>query len=69
MNIEIRLSPWDIYGMYQPDTIKRMTVAGQDYLLFASEGSSKEYEFNSLEWTEEYRGEDFVTSEYWSWWL
>ena len=54
----INQRPWPVYGMYQPDTIKFLTIGGVDYLLTANEGDSKDYNFFS----EEERGHDITLS-------
>ncbi|XP_002739468.1 mesenchyme-specific cell surface glycoprotein-like [Saccoglossus kowalevskii] len=57
----INLHYWPIYGMYQPDTIKYFTIAGQEYIATANEGADKEF-YVTADYTfaEGLRGEDFV---------
>ncbi|XP_077998577.1 mesenchyme-specific cell surface glycoprotein-like [Glandiceps talaboti] len=60
----INMQPWPIYGMYQPDAIKYFHIDGQGYLVTANEGDSMEVSFGSEEWSEQMRGQDFVTGGY-----
>jgi len=57
------VSGYEIYGAYQPDTIKTFSRDGKHYLITANEGDAKEYLFdNEAEdeyWIEERRGADF----------
>jgi len=41
--IEVHIKPWPVFGMYQPDSIHTMEVAGESYMLMANEGDSKDY--------------------------
>lgn len=36
------MKSWPVFGMYQPDAIKFMTIGGVDYIVTANEGSSKD---------------------------
>lgn len=57
----IELGNWDIYGMYQPDGFKLVTINGIQYLLTADEGDIKEYEEDKygFDWSEAVRGKHF----------
>jgi hypothetical protein len=37
------IANWPVFGMYQPDSIALLTVAGQTYILGANEGDVREY--------------------------
>ncbi|XP_077998497.1 mesenchyme-specific cell surface glycoprotein-like [Glandiceps talaboti] len=60
----INIETWPIYGMYQPDAIKYFYIDGQGYLVTANEGDSMEVSFGSEEWSEQMRGQDFVTGDF-----
>ncbi|XP_052059664.1 uncharacterized protein LOC127700287 [Mytilus californianus] len=58
----IHLRSWPIYGMYQPDSIHVINVAGNEYLVTSNEGDSKDYS----DWggfNEEERVRDIILSE------
>ena len=40
---------WPVFGMYQPDAIKLVTIGDVDYIITANEGDSKDYDFFSEE--------------------
>ncbi|MCH9814173.1 MAG: choice-of-anchor I family protein [Epsilonproteobacteria bacterium] len=40
--ISIETTPVGVYGMYQPDTIKTVTIAGTPYILTANEGDDRD---------------------------
>ena len=48
---KIKLEPYPIYGMYQPDAIAVLTIEGKTYILSANEGESRTYDG----WNEEVR--------------
>ena len=50
---------WPVFGMYQPDAIKLVTIGDVDYIITANEGDSKDYSFFS----EEERVEDIKLSD------
>lgn len=52
----IDITTWPVYGMYQPDAIDLYNVNGQDYILSANEGDSRDYDGYS----EEERVKDLV---------
>lgn len=39
----INISPWPVYGMYQPDGIASFRANGRDYLVMANEGDAREW--------------------------
>nr|XP_022337780.1 uncharacterized protein LOC111133576 isoform X2 [Crassostrea virginica] len=39
----INIYPYPIYGIYQPDSIRTVTVGGREYIVTADEGDSKDY--------------------------
>ncbi|XP_052712342.1 uncharacterized protein LOC128186563 isoform X2 [Crassostrea angulata] len=39
----INIYPYPIYGMYQPDAIRTVTIGGREYIVTADEGDSKDY--------------------------
>lgn len=39
------MQPWRVYGMYQPDAIKVITIGDVEYLVTANEGDFKSYNF------------------------
>lgn len=41
--IGINIYPYPIYGMYQPDAIRTVTIGGREYIVTADEGDSKDY--------------------------
>lgn len=40
----IRIDNWPVYGMYQPDAIEIFRTGGQQYLISANEGDSRDYD-------------------------
>lgn len=50
------LKQWPVYGIYMPDGIKYIKVAGQEYIISANEGDSRDYDGYS----EEARVEDIT---------
>ena len=55
----MRQWPVPVFGMYQPDAIKLVTIGDVDYIITANEGDSKDYDFFS----EEERVEDIKLSD------
>ena len=39
------MQPWRVFGMYQPNAIKFITIGSVDYIVTANEGYSKRYWF------------------------
>ncbi|MCX6140403.1 MAG: esterase-like activity of phytase family protein [Candidatus Kapabacteria bacterium] len=39
----IKIGNWPVYGMYQPDGIAAINVAGVDYLITSNEGDARDY--------------------------
>lgn len=39
----INISSWPVWGMYQPDGIKAVSIKGKDYIISANEGDSRDY--------------------------
>ena len=39
------MQQWEVYSMYQPDSMKVFSHGGDDYILFANEGDAKEYDW------------------------
>lgn len=37
----VRINNWPVFGLYQPDTIATVTIAGQTYLISANEGDTR----------------------------
>ncbi|MCA2654251.1 choice-of-anchor I family protein [Microcystis sp. M061S2] len=37
----VRINNWPVFGLYQPDTIATVTIAGQTYLITANEGDTR----------------------------
>ncbi|NCS23664.1 MAG: PEP-CTERM sorting domain-containing protein [Microcystis aeruginosa BS13-02] len=37
----VRINNWPVFGLYQPDTIATVTIAGQTYLITANEGDAR----------------------------
>ena len=38
----VRINNWPVFGLYQPDTIATVTIAGQTYLITANEGDTRD---------------------------
>ncbi|GCA86067.1 choice-of-anchor I family protein [Microcystis aeruginosa] len=38
----VRINNWPVFGLYQPDTIATFTIAGQNYLITANEGDTRD---------------------------
>ena len=38
----VRIKNWPVFGLYQPDTIATVTIAGQTYLITANEGDTRD---------------------------
>ena len=38
----VRINNWPVFGLYQPDTIATVTIAGQTYLISANEGDTRD---------------------------
>ncbi|WP_419546325.1 choice-of-anchor I family protein [Microcystis sp.] len=38
----MRINNWPVFGLYQPDTIATVTIAGQTYLITANEGDTRD---------------------------
>jgi 2',3'-cyclic-nucleotide 2'-phosphodiesterase/3'-nucleotidase/5'-nucleotidase len=55
----IRIHPWPVVGMYQPDSIASYTVDGKTYLVIANEGDSRDYDGFSEEARVQDAGSDF----------
>ena len=53
------MQQWPVFGMYQPDAIHVYTHKGEDYIITANEGDSKDYKYFS----EEDRVDDLKLSE------
>ena len=49
-----------VSSMYMPDAISLFNADGEDYILTANEGDSREYEGDNSEWTDEGRADDLV---------
>lgn len=45
----IRIRPWPVYGMYQPDSIASYQAGGTTYLVTANEGDARDYDCYSEE--------------------
>lgn len=45
----INIHTWPVHGMYQPDTIHAIHIAGNDYILTANEGDARDYDAFSEE--------------------
>lgn len=43
------MAAWPVYAMYQPDAIEVFRYQGNDYVIMANEGDSKDYDFFSEE--------------------
>ncbi|XP_038076297.1 uncharacterized protein LOC119744441 [Patiria miniata] len=56
----INLESYDIYSIYQPDTIAFMEMGGVEYIVTANEGDDMELQAGNEEWEESQRGNDFV---------
>ncbi|MDX2150290.1 MAG: choice-of-anchor I family protein [Bryobacteraceae bacterium] len=39
----IKIAPWPVFGMYQPDAIDSYRVEGRTYLVMANEGDARDY--------------------------
>ncbi len=42
-DVGIQIRPWNIFGMYQPDSIATFRVGGKDYLVTANEGDPRDF--------------------------
>lgn len=51
---------WPIYGMYQPDAIKSITIDGQTYFITANEGDDREYEYMGEEYADMQKLKNFA---------
>ncbi len=40
----IKIQPWPVYGLYQPDAIAAYVVDGETYLVTANEGDARDYD-------------------------
>ena len=46
---KINIRNWPVFGMYQPDAIKAVSINGKNYIISANEGDSRDYDGYSEE--------------------